>query len=112
MGRLQDIERDLADRQNDWERAAGQQIRLKRDWELRFARAFVSQPSNLTVQERKANALIALAASEDSLYEDYIAAEGQAEGLKAVVNVLQTRATIGQSLLRSMTREFAAPRAA
>lgn len=106
MTRLSEIEDDLAQRQNDYERATGEQSRLKRDWNLRFARALVAQPKTLTVDERKAQALLALAASDDGIYEEYSAAEAQADALRSVMDVLKTRASIGQSLLKSLTREF------
>ncbi len=102
--RLEDIEADLAHRQNDYAKAAEDKHRVIRDYELRHARAFMAANGD-TVNERKAQALIALAASDDGIYEAMKTAEGSYEGLRAAVKVLEQRAMIGMSLLRANSRE-------
>lgn len=98
--RLEEIEQDLAIRQADFEVAANEKHRLVRDFELRHARAYLAA-AGATATEKKARALEALAASDDGIYEKLMDAEGRYEGLKAAIRTLETRASIGQSLLRS-----------
>jgi hypothetical protein len=100
QGRLEQIEDDLGHRQHDFEQAAEDFHKLTRDFELRLARAKVAS-SGKTQTERKDTALIAIAASDDDLYERLKTAEGRYEGLKAAVRVMETRTSIGQSLLRN-----------
>lgn len=102
MARLAAIEADLANRQNDYESAASEKAFLVRDWERRLAHARIKAKGS-DAEARKADALIA-AIERDDLYDRLRAAEGAYEGSKAVVKVLETRATIGMSLLRSQGR--------
>lgn len=93
--RLEAIESDLAIRQNTFEAAAFAWFKAKRDREKRWAQAYLSAEG--PAHERKANADLAVAmvgALEEAEYE----------AVKAVVRTLETRATIGQSLLRSQGR--------
>lgn len=95
MARLASIENDLAVRENALESAAMAWFRVKRDKEHRRAVAFMRAAG--TVAERNAAADIEtamLGATE----------EAEWEALKAVVRVLETRASIGQSILRSQGR--------
>jgi hypothetical protein len=102
--RLEDIEEDLGKRQNDYEQAAADIHRLIRGFELRMAR--VKQATKATTETAKKDAaLVSIAAADDDLYERLTVAEGRYEGLKAAIRVLEARATIGQSLLKTMTRE-------
>lgn len=93
--RLAEIENDLAVRQNDWERASLDWFRAKRDREKKRAEAFLSADG--TVAERDA------IATRDTA-EVGMDSEAKYESLKAAVRVLETRASIGQSLLRSQGR--------
>jgi hypothetical protein len=102
--RLEEIEADLAERQPKYERSAELVHRLRRDAELRQARAFMAAHGK-TATERKQEATIAIAAAPDNLYSDLLDAEGVYEGLRAAVKVLEQRAMIGMSLLRASTRE-------
>lgn len=102
--RLEEIEADLAERQTAFEQAAADKHRLAREFELRMARAFVAAHGE-TATERKAHATVALAAAEDGLWEQVQTAEGRYEGLKAAMRALETRATIGMSLLKVHSRE-------
>ena len=95
MARLADIENDLAARQNTLERAGMAWFRAKRDKEKARAVAFLSAEG--TVAERTA-----LAESQTAL--DGKNEEAEWEALRAVVRVLETRASIGQSLLRAQGR--------
>jgi hypothetical protein len=96
LRRLEEIEADLAERQNDIEDAALQWFRAKRDREKSWAEAFIEATG--TVPERKAKADLAV---EGIGVEE----EARYEAGKAVTRVLETRASIGQSILRSQTRE-------
>jgi hypothetical protein len=95
MARLDEIERDLAHRQNALEAAGRSWFVAKRDREKRRAEVFLT--SEGTVAERSARADVATALDGKD-------AEAEWEALRAVVRVLETRASIGQSLLRSMGR--------
>lgn len=102
MDRLGAIEEDLAGRQNEFEQAAGDRARLIRDWERRVAIARRTAKGN-DADARKAAALV-MAIDQDDLYERLSEAEGQFDALRAVTRVLETRASIGQSILRGMGR--------
>jgi hypothetical protein len=102
MERLGAIEEDLAGRQNEFEQAAGDRARLIRDWERRVAIARRTAKGN-DADARKAAALV-MAIDQDDLYERLSEAEGQFDALRAVTRVLETRASIGQSILRGMGR--------
>lgn len=95
IGRLEEIETDLALRQGALEAAALGWFRLKRDREKARAVAFLSAEG--TVAERNA-----LADRETALIG--VAEEAEFEALRAVVRTLETRASIGQSILRSQNR--------
>jgi hypothetical protein len=93
--RLEEIERDLALLQNDLEGAAFSWFRSKRDKEKERARVFMQ--SEGSVEARKAQAELAtahLGADDEARYE----------ALRSVGRVLETRANIGMSLLRSQGR--------
>lgn len=95
MQRLAEIENDLALRQNAWEAAALAWFKAKRDREKAHAIAFLGAEG--TVAERTAIADRATAtegAQDEALYES----------MKAVVRTLETRASIGQSLLKAQGR--------
>lgn len=93
--RLDAIDHDLAIRQNALEAAALAWFRQKREKERARAIAFISAEG--TVAERSA-----IADRDTSMIG--VAEEAEWEALRAVVRVLETRATIGQSLLRSQGR--------
>jgi hypothetical protein len=95
QARLEAIEADLAIRQNTFEAAAFAWFRAKRDREQRWARAYIEATG--PAHERKAKADLAVA-TVGALEE------AEFEAVKAVVRTLETRATIGQSLLRSQGR--------
>lgn len=97
MGRLEEIERDLGTRQNEYEAAAEAWHRAKRDKEKQWASAYLAHDKAKHVTDRKAAAILA---SEDIGRED----EARYVALKAAVEVLTTRASIGQSLLRAHGR--------
>ncbi len=95
MARLEAIDVDLALRQNTFEAAALSWFRVKRDREYAAAKAFLATSG--TVAERRAQADLetALMGKED---------EALYESLKAVMRTLETRATIGQSVLKAQGR--------
>jgi hypothetical protein len=95
MGRLVEIENDLALRQGALEKAAWDWYRAKRDKEHDRAVAFIRAIG--TVAERNATAeLETCMIGRDS--------EAEYESLRAVLRVLETRASIGQSILRAQSR--------
>lgn len=100
--RLAAIDTDLQNRQGEYETAADDRARLIRDWDRRFAICMVNAKGS-NAESRKAHALVA-AIEQDDLYERLKDAEGRFEACKVVVRTLETRATIGQSILRSQGR--------
>lgn len=102
MARLAAIEQDLAERQNEYETAADERARLVRDWEKRLALHHVKAKGS-SADSRKAQALVS-AIEQDDLYERLQDAEGRFEAHRTVYRVLETRATIGQSILRAQGR--------
>jgi hypothetical protein len=102
MAALEAIGVDLANRQNDYEQAAGDRARLIRDWEKRLAQHRRTAKGN-DAETRKAVALCS-AIEQDDLYARLQTAEGDFEALRAVTRVLETRATIGMSILRAQGR--------
>jgi hypothetical protein len=97
MARLDAIENDLAERQNDLEAAAMDYARAKRDYEREYATAFLGADGN--VEERRQRARLAVKGDLN-----YAEAQGKYEGLKAVVRVLDTRASVAQSVLKAQSR--------
>jgi hypothetical protein len=102
MERLAEIEADLATRQSEYEQAADDRARLVRDWDRRLA-IHMRTAKGPNSESRKAAALGA-AIDQDDLYERLTDAEGRFEALRVVMRTLETRATIGQSLLRAQGR--------
>ena len=92
MNKLAAIENDLAQRQGLLETAAANWFNAKREREHDAAVAFLTTEG--TVAERQAHATKATAMIGKESEAEY-------ESLKAVVRVLETRATIVQSILRA-----------
>lgn len=95
QARLSDIDNDLAVRQNAFESAARNWYRAKRDREHDRAVAFITATGTVAERNAVAEAETARIGSD---------AEAEFEAIKAVVRVLETRANIGMSLLRSQGR--------
>jgi hypothetical protein len=95
LSRLEAIEHDLAELQNGLEDAALAFYRAKRDREKAWADAFLTAKG--TDGARKA-----LAQQETA--EQGKEEEAAYEARKAVLRVLETRASVGQSILRSQGR--------
>lgn len=95
MARLSEIENDLAERQNTLENAGMKWFQKKRDREKARAVAFLAAEG--TVAERSA------IADRDTATDGKLE-EAEWESVRAVVRVLEARATIGQSLLRAQGR--------
>jgi hypothetical protein len=95
MERLEAIENDLAMRQNLLEQAALKWFRAKWDrehqWNVAYART--EGPAHV----RKAEAIAQTAGVG-------VVEEAEWESLRAVVRVLETRATIGMALLKAQGR--------
>lgn len=95
VARLEAIEGDLAVRQNLLEHAAASWFRAKRDREKQYALEYMKAEG--TVDARKAQAIEATTLIG-------VEAEAEYEALKAVVRVLDTRASIGMALLKAQGR--------
>jgi len=95
MERLAEIEDDMAVRQGAYEAAALGWFRAKRDREHARARAFLAAEGSVASRQAEADLETALVGKED---------EAMFEALKAVMRTLETRASIGQSILRSQGR--------
>jgi hypothetical protein len=95
MARLEEIDADLAIRQNTLESAAKKWFTAKREKEKARAVAFLSAQGTVAERAAKADEQTALDGKDE---------EAEWEAVKAVVRVLETRASIGQSILRSQGR--------
>lgn len=95
MARLEEIEHDLALRQNELEEAAFCWFKAKRDREKQRAEAFLGAEGTVAQREALADLEAANVGAEH---------EASYEALKAVCRVLETRASIGQSILRAQSR--------
>lgn len=102
MARLSEIEADLANRMGGLEQAADDRARALRDWEKRIAICGV-KAKGASADVRKSHALVA-AIEQDELHEQLADAEARYDALRSVTKVLEIRATIGMSLLRSHGR--------
>lgn len=94
--RLQEIEQDLADRQNAFASAAERWHRIARDREYRHAVEFM-RAAGASVTERKQ-----AAAEQTALIG--INEEAEYEALKAAIRVMELRAMVGMALLKSAGR--------
>lgn len=103
--RLWDIEEEMATKQPWYEEAADVLARVKREWDVRMAKALVVAEGS-SKEQRESTALLAIVASDDDLYERLTDAEAKHNALRAVMASLQARASIGQSILRSLTQEM------
>jgi len=95
MLRLAEIENDLAVRQNTLESAALAWFRAKRDKEHNRAVEFLRAEGTVAERQAKADEQTALDGKQE---------EAEWEALRAVVRVLETRATIGMALLKAQGR--------
>jgi hypothetical protein len=95
MERLEAIEQDLAVRGSAFESAAMNWYRAKRDREKARAISFLSAEGTVAQRSAIADKETALIGQQE---------EAEYEALKAVVRTLETRASIGQSILRAQGR--------
>lgn len=93
--RLQELEQDLAARQNLYEQAAEKWYRVLRDREHRHAVEFMKATGQITERKEKAKQETALIGMVE---------EAEYEGLKAAIRVMEQRAMIGMALLKSAGR--------
>jgi hypothetical protein len=97
MARLEEIEEDLAIRQNALESAASAWFKVQHEQKKAYAMTLLSSTKD-SVTEKKAAADLAAHAVEGSEHEpEYLA-------IKAVLGMLETRATICMSVLKSQGR--------
>lgn len=97
MKRLAEIENDLAIRQNLYEDAASGWFSAQPGIKKAHAEALLgSDFPTVTEKKAKADIAAALAPGADR--------EGEYMALKAVISVLETRATVGMSILKAMGR--------
>lgn len=93
--RLEEIDVELAELQNDYESAAMVWFKAKKNREQSRAAAFIAAEGSVAERGAKADlAMSGLAVAEEATYES----------LKAKSRVLETRAAIGMSILRSQGR--------
>lgn len=95
QARLDEIEEALALKQNAYEEAAQAHFLARRLKEKTRAEEFMKAEGTVAERSAKADQKTALMGVEE---------EGRWEGLRGVVKVLDTRAAIGMSLLRSQGR--------
>ena len=97
MAWLEQIDDDLGQRRHEIGSSAGLFFRKKRTFELALAKAYIGAEGS-NQKERESNALIKVEALP--VYQEFVTAEANYHAQKAVIGVLETRATICQSLLR------------
>jgi hypothetical protein len=95
QARLEEIERDLAERQKAYEEAALAYWKSKRDKEKLRAETFLEAEGTVAVRTAQADRATAHIGMED---------EARWEALKGVTRTLDTRAAIGMALLKSQGR--------
>jgi hypothetical protein len=95
LARLEAIETDLEVRQNTLEAAARAWFVGKLEKEQKRAVAFLSAEGTVAERSAIADRETALLGSQE---------EAEYEALRAVVRTLETRASIGQSILRTQNR--------
>jgi len=95
MVRLEEIEADLAERQNELETAAFDWFKCKRERERTEAMEFMRAEGPVESRRQQARRIAAAIGAEE---------EGRWEGMRAVVRVLETRAMVGTAILKSMGR--------
>lgn len=101
LARLGEIEADLASRQNEFAEAARKKHHLIREVEYEEAKEY--QRAKLEgAGPMDAKQFAKAQVGESQIYKDLTAAEAAYEAGKAAVNVLSTRASIGQTLLRTL----------
>lgn len=98
MQRLEQIEVDLAEREHDFSRSAGDRARLSREVEYQQAKFYAEATGNTT--DRRMRAQERIGATQE--YRDLLAAEATYDACKAAIDVLKTRSSIGQTLLRTL----------
>jgi hypothetical protein len=103
IGRLEEIQNDLAERQNEYEQAADDRARCIRDWEKRLAISHAKFATGSDAATRKANAVMR-AIEQDDLYERLSDAEARYDALRVVMKTLEARSMIGMAILRSQGR--------
>lgn len=103
LDRLGAIETDLSERMLGYADCARVHAFAKRDFERRYAEEYVKADRELKVDDRKAVATLALV--KDGTWKALVLAEAALEAHKATFRVLETRASVGQSLLRALTQE-------
>lgn len=96
IDRLEQLERDLADRQATVEDLAVRWFKVKRDREKAYAIAFLAADG--TTGQRDAQARLAAYDVDDG------SVEGEWEGAKAAIKAIETRASVGQTLVRTNVR--------
>jgi hypothetical protein len=97
MTRLAEIDTDLAERQNPYERVAKAFYGAKRDLDLAYARKLLSSTQD-SVTEKKADAEITRLTTEGAEHE------AEFEATRAVLKLLESRSVILMSILKSQGR--------
>lgn len=97
LAKLEEIERDMAERQPAYERAAQRWYHAKREQGRDYARALISSNAD-SVTEKKAHADLAAYETEGA------ESEAEFEATRAVLNVLDKRAMILMAILKAQGR--------
>lgn len=99
--RLEEIEEALAELDFEQDHPAAVYFRAKRDFEFAEAQAYLRTEG--TVDERRKRTILQMYQSED--YKRFVVAEARYEAHKARTRLLETRSSIGMSLLKAAVRE-------
>jgi hypothetical protein len=102
QARLQEIDEELAAKQNAYEDAAKAHFKAKHEREVAKARAFLAARTDADGKVRTGQERAALAVLETGSIG--VEEEARWEALKGSVRALEARATIGTSLLKAQGR--------
>ena len=109
--RLEGIDQDLGTMRGMIETAAHDYHHAKRDWEFEQARIrtekkhAASDPTKRPPTQSDLDAAVLLELAKSDTYKEFIVAEAGYEGAKAAMRILETRASVGQSVLRVLAKE-------
>ena len=102
MERLQTIEHEIAEKQNDYEEAAFSFFTLAKQWHHR-EQVCMTMTKASNAEKRKAEAFVR-AVEQDDLWDRLSEAQATYEAIKAWMKGAEQRATIGMSILRAQGR--------
>lgn len=102
--RIEDILKDLDERQGPFESAVADLAKREAHWELKLQRALIRADGSSDAK-RKANALDKTVIDSPQDWELMVAKQAEVKATRAVVGLLEAQLSALQSVLRAQTRE-------